>query len=1661
MSMKKLYPALAFLCALLFSEKLRAQCSVTIETQGPSRITCNNDEVTLVAIATGAGTVTYQWSTGQTTRTITAGSATTYTVTITDTAGCTATSSFTVVEDRTPPTLTILAFPETICKGDSATLIVIGAGEHQWQDVAGGSVIRVSPEETTRYVALGRGNNGCVATETFELVVRPLPTANISGTRTVCQNANPPQITFTGSGSTQPYTFTYRVNGGAIQTITTTGANNAVTLDVPTGLLGTLTYELLSVSAADNCQQAQTGAAAITVARGPVLTSRKDTSICSNSSFSYTATSSAANTNFRWMRSFVPGIQNPGAEGSGSDLSETLRNTTDFPLPVYYVFQLTTAGGACETVDSLRVVVNPSPRINALRDTSFCNGSFVVNGLPFTSPTPNAAFTWSVTGDDIGLPATAGSGSLPAFVAKNEQTDAKTARITVTVSAAGCIGSSTASFTITVRPGPALTNRRSRSICTNTEFADTARSTAQSTTFVWSRAAVQGISNPAVTGNTGPVIRETLVNTTSLPIDVFYRLTLSTGGSDCQAVDSIRVTVNPTPVINDIANLTVCNGAFVLNGVPFSSPSPNATFTWSVSGPDIGLPQNRSGSILPFNARNTTTSPVVVTVTVSVKAGADSCAGTSTKSFTITVLPGPALTSTKDTSVCHGGFFRYTATSSAQIPTIFSWRRAAIGGNAEFSGTGPVIEETLRNSSDSPLVAVYLFTLSTGVGCITADSVKVTVNPTPRIRAINDTAFCNSAFVRNGIPFSSPSPGASFSWTNSNPAIGLPSGGRGNIPPFNAQNATGNPITATIRVSVKASADSCAGADEVFTITVRPGPALISTKDTTTCDRAGFSYKARSSAQGTSFSWRRSFVAGISSDSARGSGDTITETLQNGTDQPIAVYYVITLATGGSDCETVDSVRVTVNPTPRINRIIDTTVCNGAFLRDGIPFTSTSPNAAFSWTNSNADIGLPLGGRGNIPPFNARNTTGSPITATIRVSIKASGDSCAGADSVFTITVRPGPAMRNARNRTVCNRTEFADTLRSTAVGTTFFWSRDFHPDISNPAAPMLEDSVIRETLVNTSVDPVDVYYKVRLFTGGNDCETVDSIRVTVYPTPRLVPLSNVEYCNNAIIQPRELKSLTSIAVLTWTADRSVGFGQAGTGNIPAFITSNQTDSAITTTIKVSSTLGTGCIGDSTFFRMTVYPTATLTSVRDTSVCDTIPFRYTPRSSARGTRFTWTRAAVTGIANGNGTGVDVPVDERLDNTTSQPVDVFYVFRLTTGDNCLTTETVKVTVNPTPVIDTLRNRTFCNGVPVSGIPFSSASPNAAFTWTNTNTRIGLPESGAGSIPTFTATNKGTTLDSATIRVFISASPDNCVGLSDSFKIYVIPSPPRPSFTSSNGVVDSLPLGICSQSENINFNVNIPVPGVSYRWSSVSGSPAGFLIRNPLFPNTPVSFFTEGRYEIQVLATDTVSRCTDSVRQVVNIGRESNTNGKEKIFAMQPGNLLVYPDNSLRSYQWGFDPVNRTLADRDFGKPQAIPGQTQQFFVPDGPTIDTARFLYWVMLTNNLNCSTRVYYNGPFANRRVAADVPDNQVVLQVIPNPNTGQFRMALKGNIYGTVEARIYNSLGHAVHQKRFVKTVPEVTEAFDARRLPAGLYFVELQSSDLKKVVTRFVIQH
>jgi len=77
---------------------------------------------------------------------------------------------------------------------------------------------------------------------------------SISGTATVPQHvSNTSNITFTASGGVTPYTFTYTINGGANQTITTTGANTSVTVSQSNAVAGTFVYSLVSFTNGAGC----------------------------------------------------------------------------------------------------------------------------------------------------------------------------------------------------------------------------------------------------------------------------------------------------------------------------------------------------------------------------------------------------------------------------------------------------------------------------------------------------------------------------------------------------------------------------------------------------------------------------------------------------------------------------------------------------------------------------------------------------------------------------------------------------------------------------------------------------------------------------------------------------------------------------------------------------------------------------------------------------------------------------------------------------------------------------------------------------------------------------------------------------------------------------------------------------------------------------------------------------------------------------------------------------------------------------------------------------------------------------------------------------------------------------------------------------------------
>jgi len=91
---------------------------------------------------------------------------TSYTVTGTNLAGCSATAVSSVSVNLLP-TLSVSSTNSLLCSGETSTLSVLGATSYTWSDNSNGTDVVVTPTVTTNYSVTGMDPNGCSNTTVF------------------------------------------------------------------------------------------------------------------------------------------------------------------------------------------------------------------------------------------------------------------------------------------------------------------------------------------------------------------------------------------------------------------------------------------------------------------------------------------------------------------------------------------------------------------------------------------------------------------------------------------------------------------------------------------------------------------------------------------------------------------------------------------------------------------------------------------------------------------------------------------------------------------------------------------------------------------------------------------------------------------------------------------------------------------------------------------------------------------------------------------------------------------------------------------------------------------------------------------------------------------------------------------------------------------------------------------------------------------------------------------------------------------------------------------------------------------------------------------------------------------------------------------------------
>ena len=330
---------------------------------GSDLIICEGSAVTLSG--TGSVGITYSWDNsvvdGQS---FVPTSSKTYKVTGTNASGCYSIDSITV---NLQSVQVNAGADQSICDGDGITLSGQGAPNYTWTNgVSNGSLF--TPSQTQTYVVIGTDNLGCSDTDSVTVTVNVLPSVYAGANQSTCTGLS---VTLTGSGNASTYSW-----------------DNGVVNNVPFVVNSTTTY---TVTATDINGCANTDQVTVTAISSPQVDAGQAQSICIGSSVTLNATGAST---LNWNNGVTNGVAfNP-------------------TVSQYYSVSSTNSNG-CTGTDSVLVIVNPLPNVNAGQDVNVCTGfsvtllasgannyvwnNNITNGQSFT---PSNTSSYIVSGTD-------------------------------------------------------------------------------------------------------------------------------------------------------------------------------------------------------------------------------------------------------------------------------------------------------------------------------------------------------------------------------------------------------------------------------------------------------------------------------------------------------------------------------------------------------------------------------------------------------------------------------------------------------------------------------------------------------------------------------------------------------------------------------------------------------------------------------------------------------------------------------------------------------------------------------------------------------------------------------------------------------------------------------------------------------------------------------------------------------------------------------------------------------------------------------------------------------------------------------------------------------------------------------------------------------------
>ena len=652
---------------------------------------------------------------------------TTYSVLATDINGCKNSDSVIIIVNPLP--IDSVSSLQKICSGLSTTLFVKGGVSYLWSPGSGLSndtlnIPVANPKVTTVYSVVVTDSNGCKSSDSVKVIVNPLPPANAGPNQKICIDGS---TKLEGSGGIN-YSWTSNPSGFSSDssspvvspTITTQyfvmvkDTNGCIAGDSTSIVVNPL--PVIAVNGGSVCNGLST---TITASGGIDYLWTPSTGL-SNNTIDDPVADPTTTTTYTVLVTDINGCQNTDSLkvtvdplpivvvsatqkiclGLSATLSasggvqygwspntglsnDTLKDPIANPTVTTNYIVLVTDTNGCKNKDSVLITVNPLPPANAGPDQNICIGATTtLNG--------SGGLTYAWNSNPPGFTSTSNSPTVSPTIT--------TEYVLMVTDTNGCVAND--STTVFVHPLPTVKISNNVSICLGSSVQLNASG---GNTYVWSPAI--GLSN------------STISNPIANPIDTTKYLVTTTDVFGCISKDSVTVDVM-FPFVASFGNGdTICSG----NSVQLIA-SGGKVYAWSPSN-----------TLNNANISDPVASPTVSTLyTVTIS---DSVCFTDTGYVNVYVYPNP-------------GF------NAGQNQNILLGQSVVLGQlNPPFTGTFTwTPQSTLScNNCQNPTATpdtttLYIVTLVNQYGCITSDSVIITV----KIICAEDLLFVPNAFTPNG-----------------------------------------------------------------------------------------------------------------------------------------------------------------------------------------------------------------------------------------------------------------------------------------------------------------------------------------------------------------------------------------------------------------------------------------------------------------------------------------------------------------------------------------------------------------------------------------------------------------------------------------------------------------------------------------------------------------------------------------------------------------------------------------------------------------------------------------------------------------------------------------------------------------------------------------------